>query len=128
MMWGMGDGSSDVARGQRPPSDQSDVAGGAAAGAAGTMGRSGEASDAEIYGSNADSPREPNIPAEGEEAVRGRGYNEEMGWGQDGWENDNEEVMEDMWEEKPGSDDGWFGGGGGGSSDWGDIGDFGDWS
>lgn len=122
MMWGMGDGSSEARAGQPSPGAPPDtVAGGAAAGAAGaSAGAAGEATDAEMYGAGSGSAPAPGSPASnGEEAVRGRGYNEELGWGQDGWE--NEEVMEDPWQQEQGGDDGFFGGGGG---DWGG----GDWS
>lgn len=131
MMWGMGDGSSDVAQGQRPagPGEQADTVGGGAAAAAGVAGSASgrEAGDEEMYGSDS-SPRPATGTGTetGDDAARGRGYNEELGWGQDGWEND--QVMDDPWEQDQGqgqsSDDGWFGGGGGG----GDFGDFGDWS
>lgn len=126
-MWGMGDGSSDVSQGRRPDSEPSDVVGGAAAagGAAGTMGRGGDASDAEIYGTGPGTRPDAEVTEGGEEAVRGRGYNEELGWGQDGWENDTDEVMEDPWQRGTGDGGGLFGNGGGDGGDWGD---FGDWS
>jgi hypothetical protein len=94
------------------------------------MGRgNGEATDEEMYGSAGPGtpPPPPGMGMGGEEAARGRGYNEELGWGQDGWENDSntldgEEVMDDPFQSDSGSDGGWFGGGG----DWGGGG--GDWS
>lgn len=134
MMWGMGDGSSDVTHGQRPAGEQGEgIAGGAAAGAAAGMeGR--EATDQEMYGHPpSTSAGAGGYPAPGpdggvgatgevgDEAIRGRGYNEELGWGQDGWEKE-EEVMDDPWQQDQG-DDGFFGGGGGGGG-----GDWGDWS
>lgn len=142
MMWGMGDGSSDVAHGRRPGGEEGEgVMGGAATGAAAGMGMGGggrEATDSEMYGQEGgagagnsanDYPASapgpvPNGGGRGEdlgagdlgyEAARGRGYNEELGWGQDGWE--KEEVMEDQWGQDQGADDGFFG-----------DGDFGDWS
>jgi hypothetical protein len=78
-----------------------------------------EASDAEMYGSDphTGAPADPEIEAQ-DEAVRGRGYNEELGWGQDGW--DNEEIMDDPFRQES-DDGGLFGGGGdGGGGDWGD--------
>jgi len=133
MMWGMGDGSSDVAHGRhagQAAEQDAGIGGAAAAGAVGAGASTGgmggrEATDAEMYGPDSNTPSSESHPApapSGDDAVRGRGYNEELGWGQDAWE--NEEVMEDPWTQDQGDDDGFFGGGGGG----GDFGDFGDWS
>ena len=127
MMWGGGDGSSDATNRPTSNSGLPDSVPGGAAGAAGmgagmgAMGRNGEASDQEMYGQD-QGQEQPGPDGLGDEAVRGRGYNEELGWGQDGWENDNEELMDDPFQQEPGvgSDDGWFGGGGGGGGDWGD--------
>jgi hypothetical protein len=77
----------------------------------GAMGRNnGEASDQEMYG-QAQQPSASGAGAgpglEGDEAVRGRGYNEELRWGQGGWENDHEEFMDDSFQqESGGSNDG----------------------
>lgn len=122
-MWGGGDGSPDATNGPASNSGLPDSVPGGAAGAAGmgAMGRNGEASDQEMYGPGR-GQEQPGPDGLGDEAVRGRGYNEELGWGQDGWENDHEELMDDPFQQEPGvgSDDGWFGGGGGGGGDWGD--------
>jgi hypothetical protein len=125
MMWGGGDGSSDATTtrgaGQLPESMPGGAAGAAGMGAAGAMGRggNGEASDEEMYGAASQPGAEGTLPRniDGEEA-RGRGYNEELGWGEDGWESENQEVMQDPYQQE--SDGGWFDGGGG---DWGGGGD-----
>ena len=141
MMWGGGDGSSDVTRGSAPSSGPIDsMPGGAGAagaiGAAGAMGRGNtEASNEGSAGPDVPLPP-PGMGNAGEEAARGGEYGEELGRGQDGWEHDTntlngEEVMDDPFEPDADSDDGFFGdwggggGGGGGGGDWG--GDAGDW-
>lgn len=133
-MWGGGDGSSDATRGPAPYGGHPDsMPGGAgaagAAGGAGAMGPggNGEASDAEMYGSSESVTPPPPPGVGGDDVARGRGYEEEMGWGQDGWENDSntldgEEVMDDPFQSDSDSGGGFWGGGG----DWGGGG--GDWS
>ena len=100
MIWGGGDGSSDVNTGRGEAGADAAGAGMGAAGAAG-MGQMGQgmSEDEEIYGRQPDQPgRAPATytDAEGEEKEQ---------WG--------DEVMQDPWSEA----------GGGGDGDWGDWGD-----
>lgn len=117
MMWGGGDGSSDV-RGTAGQAGDTGAIG--AAGAAGPAG-AGLSEDGQIYGPQ---PGETDAPPprtfEGRESGDGQG----AGPGTFG----QEEVMEDQWaEENPES--GWFEGneGADGGGGWGDWGGGGDW-
>lgn len=135
MMWGGGDGSTDInnGRGDGTPS-AGDMPGGpglggaaGAAGAAGAFGGRGGSEDEQIYGGRQDPS--PDVPRGAEDGLGMRrrddgqgmeGYTEDEGWVGDA----DEEVMQDPWGQQGGGDDsGWFGGGGGG----GDGGGWGDW-
>lgn len=139
MMWGGGDGSSDVNHGRGgdniPPGEipgGPGIGGMAGAAGAGAIGGRGMSENEEIYGqpsnsSDSDLPRRPAGEDVDVQQGTGRydddgqgleGFNEDQGWiGEQG-----EEVMQDPWGPSAGGDDsGWFGGGGGdGGGDWGD--------
>ena len=123
LMWGGGDGSSDIHRGA---SGEAGAAGaGAAVGAAsGSLDGQNErnlSEEEQIYGPQAGqaprNPAEDPSPYDNVEDPASRGY-------EDDWVPENEETMDDPWADEP-QEGGMFGGGGGGG---GDIGDWGDWS
>jgi len=125
MMWGGGDGSSDVAR-RGEASEPGAMGSAGAMGAAGAMGQGGRgmSEEEQIYGPRPDQPT-PGQYGDTDPVDRdGR----QQGWDNEEFAPDGEEVMEDPWSEEP-SEGGMFGGffdgsggGGGGGSD------FGDWS
>lgn len=135
MMWGGGDGSTDINNGRgdtRPSAGEATAGAGmegvAGAAGAGAMGGRSTSDDEQIYGGASgsgsgasDLPRQP--PGGSNEDLEGlEGYREDEGWVGEG----QDEVMEDPWEPPQGGDDsGWFGGGGGGGGDGGSWGEWG---
>lgn len=120
MMWGGGDGSSEVARGgTASEAGTAGVAG--AAGAAGAMGgprrEQGLSEEEQIYGPQPTS-REGDYPSG---MPRGPPGQASDGWAEEpGFYPDQDEVMHDPWGGQ--SDDGGLFGGGGDGGDWGDWG------
>ena len=119
MMWGGGDGSSDM---QRGASSEAGVAGAGAAVGAASGGLDGAddrtlSEEEQIYGPQAGqasrNPAEDTSPY-GDGDLPSKGYDDDL-------VPENEEVMDDPWADEP-QDGGIFGGGGG------DMGDWGDWS